>query len=34
MSDRFILETQRHVMWIKSSRPQRPSAMTIERWGE
>ena len=34
MSDRFILEKRGHVMWLKFNRPERPNAMTIERWGE
>ena len=34
MSDRFILEKQGHVMWIRLNRPERLNAMTIESWGE
>ena len=34
MSDRFILEKQGHVMWLRFNRPERLNAMTIERWGE
>ena len=34
MSDRFILEKQGHVMWLRFNRPERLNAMTIESWGE
>ena len=34
MSDRFILEKQGHVTWLKFNRPERLNAMTIESWGE
>ena len=34
MSDRFIMEKQGQVMWLKFNRPERLNAMTIERWGE
>ena len=34
MTDRFILEKQGHVMWLRLNRPERLNAMTIESWGE
>ena len=33
MTDRFILEKQGHVMWLRLNRPERLNAMTIESWG-